>query len=72
MTKTPIIQRFGYILENVLGLEESGADVYMQTQAAGIHFRRTLLDPLSKQSDYGFQEDGKWKIIINSELEIEI
>ena len=71
MYKTPIIQRLGFILDNVLGLEEIGADVYSQVQAAGIHFRKAMLDPISKQPGGEFQENGKWKIIINCELEIE-
>ena len=71
MYKTPIIQRLGFILENVLGLIESGADVYSQAQAAGIRFRKTLLDPKSKPSGDGTQENSKWKIIENCELETE-
>ena len=72
MYKAPIIQRLGFILERVLGLDESGAYVYLQSQAAGVRFRKTLLDPLSKPSGGEFREDSKWKIIVNCELEIEI
>lgn len=73
MYKTPVIQRLGYILENVLGLENIGADVYSKTQAVGVQFRKTLLDPRSNQSGSSeYQENGKWKIIVNCELEIEL
>ena len=72
MYKIPIIQRLGFILEDILGLEESGAEVYSQAQAAGINFRKTLLDPKSKIPGKDFRENGKWKIIVNCELEIEI
>ena len=72
MYRIPIIQRLGYILENVLNLEKSAADVYFQSHAAGIRFRKTLLDPTTKPSNDEFQGDGKWKIIINCELEIDI
>ena len=71
MYKTPIIQRLGFLLEYVLGLEKSGADVYLRSQAAGVHFRKTPLDPISKPLGGEFREDDKWKIIINCELEIE-
>ncbi|MCL2147602.1 MAG: hypothetical protein FWH52_07325, partial [Synergistaceae bacterium] len=60
-----------FILENVLGLEEISADVYSQAQAAGIRFRKTLLDPKSKPSGGELQENSKWKIIENCELETE-
>ena len=71
MYKTPIIQRLGFIIENLLGLEESGAVIYSQTQAAGICFRKTLLDPKLKPSGGELRENRKWKIIENCELEIE-
>ncbi|MCL2059327.1 MAG: type IV toxin-antitoxin system AbiEi family antitoxin [Oscillospiraceae bacterium] len=71
MYKTPIIQRLGFILENVLGLDEISTDVYSQAQAAGIRFRKTLLDPKSKPSGGELQENSKWKIIENCKLEIE-
>ena len=70
MYKTPIIQRLGYILESILGLEETAAVIYSQTQSAGVHFRKTLLDSKFKPSGGKYPENMKWKIIINCELEI--
>ena len=70
--KTPVIQRLGFILENILGLVESSADVYLQSKSAGVHFRKTLLDPILKPSGGEFPEDEKWKIIVNCELEMEL
>ena len=72
MYKTPVIQRLGFILEIILGLEESSAEVYEQAKAAGIHCRKTLLDPKSKPGGGEIQVNSKWKIIVNCELEIEI
>ena len=72
MFKTPIIQRLGFILENVLGLEKVGAGIYTLSQAAGLHFRKILLDPMSKPSDAKFPENDRWKVIINCELEVEM
>ena len=72
MYRTPIIQRLGFILENVLGQNKNGTDVYLQSQAAGVRYRKTLLDPISKQTDVELQEDRKWKIVINCELEVEL
>jgi len=69
---TPVIQRLGYILEDVLGFEESGADVYSRVQTVGINFRKTLLDPKTKPSGGSFHENNKWKIIVNCELDTEI
>ena len=68
---TPIIQRLGFILENTLGLKARAAEVYSMTQAAGVHFRRTPLDAISKPSRAEFPIDSKWKIVINCELEME-
>jgi predicted transcriptional regulator of viral defense system len=72
MFKTPVIQRLGYILENVLGREESGAVFYLRSQVAGAHFRKTFLDSKSNLCGDEFQENSKWKIVVNCELDIEI
>ena len=72
MIKTPIIQRLGFLLESVLGFEDLGADVFLQAQAAGVHFRKTPLDSGIKPSVDDLKEDLKWKITINCELEINV
>jgi predicted transcriptional regulator of viral defense system len=68
----PVIQRLGYILENVLGLEDSGAALYSRVRAAGIEFRKTLLDPKRKPLSNESVSDNKWKIVANCELEAEL
>ena len=72
LCKPPVIQRLGFILENVLGLEDISADVYQRSKSAGICFRKTMLDPISKAASTDFPNDGKWKIIVNCELEVDI
>jgi predicted transcriptional regulator of viral defense system len=73
MFQAPVIQRLGYIIENVLGREESGADIYSRAQAAGLNFRKTPLDPKSKLSGDGeIGINNKWKIVANCELEAEL
>jgi predicted transcriptional regulator of viral defense system len=72
MYRIPIVQRLGYIIENVLGLEECGAVFYSESLAAGIKFRKTLLDPgINSENDF-VKEDCKWKVIVNCNLEVEL
>jgi hypothetical protein len=66
---SPVIQRLGYVLENVIGDKERGTEVYARAQDAGIGFRKTLLGPREKISAGEYKENTKWKLIINSELE---
>jgi len=68
----PVIQRFGYILESLLGYNELGDALYRKTKCIGIVFRKSCLDPKLKhivndESAY----DSKWKIIINTDLELD-
>jgi predicted transcriptional regulator of viral defense system len=72
MCQPPVIQRLGYMLENVLGFEDSGESLYSRAQAAGVKFRKTLLDPKSKTTSIKNVSDNKWKIIANCELEVEL
>jgi predicted transcriptional regulator of viral defense system len=65
----PVIQRFGYISE-LLGLAEVSDAVYEQVQYAGIKFRKTLLDPTNKNKNPKYNYSEKWKLSINTELEI--
>ena len=69
--KTPIIQRLGFILDDVLGFDRIGSDLYTKAQAVGVHFRKTLLDPRTHQSDDISPKNEKWKIAINCALEKE-
>jgi len=68
----PVIQRFGYIVESILGYTELGDAIYHKTRDAGITFRKCFLDPGSKdRGDRDLLYEPKWKIIVNTDLEIE-
>jgi predicted transcriptional regulator of viral defense system len=68
--KIPVIQRLGYILENVLEYKECGAVLYSEALAAGIKFRKTLLASKSKLNESCINVDNKWKVIVNCEVEV--
>jgi predicted transcriptional regulator of viral defense system len=70
MYKIPVIQRLGYILEYVPGLEECSAVLYSKVLTTGIKFRKTLLDPTSNSYNGSINEDSKWKVIVNCNLEV--
>ena len=72
MFTVPVIQRFGYLLDEVLKYGDKAKILLEQTRQVGIKFRKTLLKPeikTNKQSD--FEENEVWKIIINEEIEID-
>ena len=61
----PVVQRFGYTLESLLGYTELGDAVYQKTQDIGIKFRKNCLAPklrhmINDESTY----DSKWKMIV--------
>lgn len=67
-----IIQRFGYILGEVLERADK-AEVFLdKTKQAGIKFRKTLLKP-NAQSDKlsEYPQNETWKIKINEQIEID-
>jgi predicted transcriptional regulator of viral defense system len=68
----PVIQRFGFILDSILSCPELGDMLYQKTRNINITFRRILLDPKSKLNDsHECLYDPKWKIVINTDLELD-
>jgi len=66
---TPVIQRLGYLLDNVLEYQSQANDLYSIIKKYDISFRRTPLK--SKKNIANCETDKKWKIIINEQIEID-
>ena len=67
-----VIQRLGYILEEVLEYKELADTLYQKVNDAGIKFRKYPLKVMGKGvSLTGYDTNEKWKIIINEEIEID-
>jgi predicted transcriptional regulator of viral defense system len=67
-----IIQRFGYILDEVLEREDMAKIFLDKVQQAGIKFRKTPLKPNVKSNGQTeLPENKTWKIIINEYIEID-
>jgi predicted transcriptional regulator of viral defense system len=67
-----VVQRLGYILEDVLEYEELAGTLYLKAKEAGIKFRKYPLRAVSKGTNLeSFDINEKWKIIINTEIEID-
>jgi predicted transcriptional regulator of viral defense system len=67
-----VIQRLGYILDEILGYNEIADTLYRKAKEAGIKFRKYPLKVVkkgTKPNDYDISK--KWKIIINEEIEID-
>jgi predicted transcriptional regulator of viral defense system len=67
-----VVQRLGYILDDVLGYEELADVLYQKAKDAGIKFRKYPLKNTGKETaidNYDINE--KWKIIINEKIEID-
>ncbi len=68
----PVIQRFGYLLDEVLDYRERAEILIRKINQADIKFRKTLLKPEIQTNDFSNQEYNEiWKIIINEEIEID-
>jgi predicted transcriptional regulator of viral defense system len=68
----PVIQRFGYLLDEVLERGDKAKILLEKVKQAGIKFRKTLLKPEIQTSDYsGFEHNETWKTVINEEIEID-
>ncbi len=68
-TPTPIFQRFGYILETVLGRDDLSNALFSKMKASGLKLRKVPFK-VNKPTD-GCKINKKWKIIINQEIEID-
>jgi predicted transcriptional regulator of viral defense system len=66
---TPVIQRLGYLLEEVLDFKSQADGLYICTEKHNISFRNTPLK--SKKSISNCETNKKWKIIINELIEID-
>jgi predicted transcriptional regulator of viral defense system len=67
-----VIQRFGYLLDEVLEQGDRAKILLKKTKQAGIKFRKTLLKPEIQTGDLlEYEQNGIWKIIINEEIEID-
>lgn len=66
------IQRFGYLLDEVLEQNDKAKILLERVKAAGIKFRKTLLRPeieAVEQSEY--ENSDIWKIVVNEDIEID-
>jgi len=66
------IQRFGYMLEEVLDYGDKAQILSKKVKQAGIKFRKTMLKPeiqVNKLSD--LEQNESWKIVVNEEIEID-
>lgn len=63
------IQRLGYLFENVLGNHSISDHIFYESQKLKLNFFRI---PLKTQgSKKGFRTNERWKIIINTEIEMD-
>jgi predicted transcriptional regulator of viral defense system len=66
---TPVIQRLGYLLENILEYQSQADNLYLCIKKYGILFRKTPLK--SRKSITNCYINKKWEIIINEQIEID-
>ncbi|MDR0368656.1 MAG: type IV toxin-antitoxin system AbiEi family antitoxin [Bacteroidales bacterium] len=67
-----VIQRLGYILDDVLEYKKLADTLYQKATEAGIKFRKYPLKVVSRGSNFsGYCTNEKWKIIINEEIDID-
>jgi len=68
-TQTSVIQRLGYLLETVVGLEEIPEKLYRCAQDLQIKFFPVPLNAAGKIR--GFSAVNRWKVIDNAEVELD-
>jgi predicted transcriptional regulator of viral defense system len=66
---TPVIQRLGFILEEVLEYHDKADDLFANVKQYVHSFRKTPLK--YRKSIAGCETNKKWKIIINEQIEID-
>lgn len=64
-----IVQRLGYILDEVLGYKEISKVLYEKGLEAGLSFRKSLLK--TENGTEGAEYNKQWKLVINEEIEID-
>jgi predicted transcriptional regulator of viral defense system len=66
------VQRFGYLLDEVLEQGDKAKILREKVKQAGIKFRKTLLKPEIQAGELSeYEENDIWKIIINEDIEID-
>ena len=66
------IQRFGYLLDEVLEQGDKAKILQEKVKQAGIKFRKTLLKPEIQSGELSeYEQNEIWKIIINENIEID-
>lgn len=68
-TQISVIQRLGYLLENVAGLEEIPEKLYQCAQDLEISFFPVALNAACRSR--GFAANNRWKVIVNAEVELD-
>jgi predicted transcriptional regulator of viral defense system len=63
------IQRLGYLLDRVLQKHDFAERLYKQSQKTGVNFYRIPLKTSAPMK--GFPADEKWKVIVNTEIDID-
>jgi predicted transcriptional regulator of viral defense system len=67
-----VVQRLGYILDEVLEQKELADTLYRKAIFSGVKFRRYPLQLISKGTTLsGYPVCNRWKIIINEQIEID-
>lgn len=66
---SPIVQRLGYILDEILGYKEIAETLYEKGLKAGLSFRKSLLKP--EKNTYLTEYNKLWKLVINEDIEID-
>lgn len=66
---TYCIQRLGYLLDQHVNRKDLATALYEESQKAGLQFYRVQLK--ASAPDKGFSSDNKWKVIANTEIEID-
>ena len=66
---TPVIQRLGYLLDEVLECQSQAANLYSCVKKCDIPFRKTPLK--NSNSIANCESNKKWKIIINEQIAID-
>lgn len=64
-----MLQRLGYILDNIVGKEDMANKLYSEMQKKYPNWQRMPLK--TGKSETGFSSDPKWKIVVNTEIEID-
>ncbi|MBI2420031.1 MAG: type IV toxin-antitoxin system AbiEi family antitoxin [Ignavibacteriales bacterium] len=63
------MQRLGYLLERVLNNKGLADELFEAVMRSGYHFQRIPLN--TKKVSSGCVQDDRWKILINSEIEVD-